>query len=91
MWPVALDAAGLGTILPMLWTSLFGGRKAILATTYTRSAEANVADLETLKTLFEQGSFRAVIDRRYPLDDLASAYRYVDTGRKRGNLVINPP
>ena len=73
----------------MMWTSLFGGRKAMLATTYTRSAEANLADLETLKTLFEQGSFRAVIDKRYPLDDLASAYRYVDTGRKKGSLVIN--
>lgn len=73
----------------MMWTSLFGGRKAILATTYTRSAEANLADLQTLKTLFEQSSFRAVIDKRYPLVDLASAYRYVDTGRKKGSLVIN--
>jgi len=86
---IYLDAGGIGTIFPMMWTSLFGGRKAMLATTYTRSAEANLADLETLKTLFEQGSFRAVIDKRYPLDDLASAYRYVDTGRKKGNLVIN--
>lgn len=86
---IYLDAGGIGTIFPMMWTSLFGGRKAMLATTYTRSAEANLADLETLKTLFEQGSFRAVIDKRYPLDDLTSAYRYVDTGRKKGNLVIN--
>ena len=86
---IYLDAGGIGTIFPMMWTSFFGGRKAMLATTYTRSAEANLADLETLKTLFEQGSFRAVIDKRYPLDDLASAYRYVDTGRKKGNLVIN--
>lgn len=86
---VYLDANGIGTIFPMMWTSLFGGRKAILATTYTRSAEVNLADLETLKTLFEQGSFRAVIDKRYSLSDLASAYLYVDTGRKKGNLVIN--
>ena len=86
---IYLDAGGIGTIFPMMWTSLFGGRKAILATTYTRSAEANLADLETLKKLFEQGSFRAIIDKRYPLEDLASAYRYVDTARKKGNLVIN--
>jgi NADPH:quinone reductase-like Zn-dependent oxidoreductase len=86
---IYLDAGDIGTIIPMMWTSLFGGRKAILTTTYTRSAEANLADLETLKRLFERGSIRAVIDRQYPLDDLANAYRYVDTGRKKGSLVIN--
>ncbi len=86
---IYLDSDGLETIFPMIWTSFFGSRRAILATTYTRSAEANLADLETLKRLFEQGSFRAVIDKEYPLDDLASAYRYVETGRKKGNLVIN--
>ncbi len=86
---IYLDAGGVWTIFPMMWTSLMGGRKAMLATTYTRSAEANLTDLETLKTLVEQGDFRAVIDKRYPLDDLATAYCYVDTGRKRGNLVIN--
>ena len=86
---IYLDAGGIGTILPMMWTFLFGGRRAILATTYTRSPEASLADLETLKTLFEQGCFRAVIDKRYSLDDLVSAYRYIDTGRKKGNLVIN--
>jgi NADPH:quinone reductase-like Zn-dependent oxidoreductase len=86
---IYLDAGDIGTFIPMIWTSLFDGRKAILATTYTRSAEANLADLQTLKTLVEQGSFRAVIDKRYSLDDLASAYRYVDTGSKKGSLVIN--
>ena len=86
---IYLDAGRVWTIFPMMWTSLMDGRKAMLATTYTRSAEANLADLETLKTLVEQGSFRAVIDKRYPLDELTSAYRYVETGRKKGNLVIN--
>jgi NADPH:quinone reductase-like Zn-dependent oxidoreductase len=86
---IYLNSGAIGTILPMMRTSLFGGRKEMLATTYTRSAEANLADLETLKKLFEKGSFRAVIDKRYPLDDLASAYWFVDTGHKKGNLVIN--
>jgi NADPH:quinone reductase-like Zn-dependent oxidoreductase len=35
------------------------------------------------------GQFRAVIDRRYPLDAIADAYRYVETGQKVGIVVIN--
>ncbi len=38
--------------------------------------------------LMESRAFRPVIDRRYPLDDIVDAYRYVETGRKIGNVVI---
>jgi NADPH:quinone reductase-like Zn-dependent oxidoreductase len=38
--------------------------------------------------LMESGAFRPIIDRRYPLDDIVKAYRYVETGRKLGNVVI---
>ena len=34
------------------------------------------------------GEFRPVIDRRYPLDEIVEAYRYVETGQKVGNVVI---
>ncbi|WP_242616292.1 zinc-binding dehydrogenase [Microterricola gilva] len=36
----------------------------------------------------ESGRFRAVIDRSYDLSDIVEAHRYVDTGRKRGNVVL---
>ncbi|WP_405718584.1 NAD(P)-dependent alcohol dehydrogenase [Streptomyces sp. NBC_01537] len=41
-----------------------------------------------LRDLLESGEFRPVIDRRYPLEQIVDAYRYVETGRKIGNVVI---
>lgn len=46
------------------------------------------ASLQLIKTLIEQGQFKTVIDREYPLEDIAEAYKYVGHAKKQGNVVI---
>jgi NADPH:quinone reductase-like Zn-dependent oxidoreductase len=45
-------------------------------------------DLLLVKALIEDGRYRAVIDRTHPLDEIAEAARYVETGQKTGNVVL---
>jgi NADPH:quinone reductase-like Zn-dependent oxidoreductase len=65
------------------WVSLTRGRKVIAG-----PAGGGAADVRFLAELAQAGAFRPVIDRRYPFEQIVAAHRYVDTGRKRGNVVI---
>ncbi|SBS73176.1 NAD(P)-dependent alcohol dehydrogenase [uncultured Microbacterium sp.] len=58
-------------------------------TVVTGPGSYRAADLQHVMYLAEVGDIRPVIDRSYPLDDIAQAHRFVDTGRKRGSVVIN--
>lgn len=81
---ISMDAGFMYHLLPLgLATRFVGSRRARLGLGRYRKQ-----DLLLIKGLVETGKYRPVIDRKYALDEVAEANRYVESGQKTGNVVL---
>ena len=78
--------------LPILFNMILTSRsekKAVIAFTGLRKNSEKSEDLTLIKELLQNGRIKSVIDKKYTLDQIKEAHGYVDSGHKKGNVVIN--
>lgn len=80
---IYMSSGGAENLFLVFITPLLGSKKVVF-----KSFKSIKAGLSFIKELIEKGIFRPVIDRMYPLDEIAEAFTYVASGQKIGNVII---
>lgn len=78
----------LSTLWDMIKTSRSKGKKAVFAATGLIEKEEKIQNFSFFKSLLESGKLTSVIDRCYKLAQMVEAHHYVETGHKKGNVVV---
>ena len=77
-----------GILLKMLISGIFSSKKAKFSATGLRPIEARQKDLDYLVSIIEVGKLKCVIDKTFEFEEIREAHAYVDTGHKKGNVVL---
>jgi len=78
----------IGLLFQMMGTSIIGSKKALFEATGLKKPEPLKEMLRTLLVHMQEDAFKVIIDRQFSLAEAVDAHAYVDSGHKRGNVVL---